>query len=237
MADSSHVTAFQAGPAAILAIGTPLDLSNADLSGVVLTGADLGQSDLSGANLGGASITNTDLSQANLSTANLTNTNFSGCTMIVTDFSGATATAGGPDFTSCNLQEAVFSAAQLPGVNFSLANLDLSDFTGALVRGGNFVTADLGRALFSGTQGILFPPSVQTYEVTCYAQVGADLLYWLGYDEKFSLLPAARITLNSGTGVSYTTDQIERCIWALNWLEQSSEAADWLASEIAAWSA
>ena len=99
-----------------------LNLSGADLSHIVLSGANLSGADLSDANLSQAKLDNCDLSQSNLSQAIL-------------------ETA---DLTQANLSHTNFSQAQLKGAILSRTNL-----TEANLRGSDLSWADLGMANLS----------------------------------------------------------------------------------------
>jgi len=132
---------------------TGANLSKANLTGTGLGGANLGGSNLSGANLAGANLAGATLTGVNLSnatmtgailpSANLTGANLSGATLIGANLTGATLT--GVNLSSANLSSASLSSASLTGANLSGANL-----TNALAGHANLTGANLAKAILTG---------------------------------------------------------------------------------------
>jgi uncharacterized protein YjbI with pentapeptide repeats len=113
------------------------DLSEANLSGMALSGADLRKANLSGANLRGA-----DLRKANLSGANLSGANLSGAALNVAELSAA-------DLREADLSHATLIRANLSGANLLRADLRRADLSGAHLGGADLRAADLGGANLS----------------------------------------------------------------------------------------
>lgn len=119
--------------------GSPLDLSECDLSGANLYNSDLRNADLSGANLSKAVMYNTNLANANLYGANL---------------SGVDLYNGGLDnanLTNANLSKAALYNATLVNTNLTNADLTGVDFTEADLSGATLSGATLSNITWSNT--------------------------------------------------------------------------------------
>lgn len=123
---------------------TRLDLGNANLSGVRLTGATLSYSSLDGAILTDANLSNAALVQANLFSAALDGANLSDSSLADADLSFArldNANLRGAALEDANLNLASLRNAQLQGANFDRANLFGANLTGANLEGADLSTA------------------------------------------------------------------------------------------------
>jgi uncharacterized protein YjbI with pentapeptide repeats len=147
-----------------------IDLSGADLAGVILPFANLkrlniSEADLSRANLGGANLSKSYLSCTNLSGANLNSANLSGADLFEANLSGADLThaslskvnLNGADLRGCCLNGADLSEADLSGVNLNVGDLVGANLRGAKLGkakllGADLRQADLSRADLSGTE-------------------------------------------------------------------------------------
>jgi uncharacterized protein YjbI with pentapeptide repeats len=125
-----------------------LDLQQADLSEVILSGAYLRKSDLSYANLREANLSGADLRKANLDCANLSDTNLSYANLSSTLLNQA-------KMRNTNVRNAILGEANLSGADlreFDLreAYLSYANLRQADLRGADLKEADLSNATLSG---------------------------------------------------------------------------------------
>lgn len=120
-----------------------VNLTNADLSDANLGSVNLTRADLSGANLSGVNLTRVDLSGANLSGVNLTRAK-----LISADLSGINLTNA--DLSGAILTNVDLGSANLTRVNLSGINLNGVDLSGADLRDANLRDANLSGAILSG---------------------------------------------------------------------------------------
>ncbi|MBD2472677.1 pentapeptide repeat-containing protein [Nostoc sp. FACHB-145] len=136
------------------------DLSEADLSGAVLTEIDFTRTNLSNVNLSeaflvralftGADLPGANLSNALLSGADLSNVNLSNALLSEADLSRASlieADLSGANFIKAKLYEtdlsrADFNRTDFTGADFTNAYLCSTDFTDAYLTGANFIGVD-----------------------------------------------------------------------------------------------
>lgn len=150
---------------------TGADLSGAILKGINLTGADLRSADLSGADLRGA-----DLSGAGLVRADL-----SGADLMGADLSGADLMGG--DLSEANLTYATLLKADLAVADLSGAKFVKSYLTGALLMGANLSGADLKTTDMQGavlqsvdlSGAALSPPDLCSARTLYEAQLDLDV--------------------------------------------------------------
>src|SRR5579883_2083019 len=117
------------------------DLREADLSGANLDNAVLVEADLSGVNLSGANFSFADLEGANLSHTNMNYTDLQGARLVGSDLSNT-------DLTEAYLNEAYLNEANLTDTNLCGANLTRVDFTKANLTRTNFTQAIIGWTRF-----------------------------------------------------------------------------------------
>jgi uncharacterized protein YjbI with pentapeptide repeats len=130
-----------------------IDLTNAKLAGVDLTGTNLMRTKLTGADLTGTNLTDAvlnwaDLSEAKLTGANLTRASLYTAKLAAADLTGAGLTSArmeSADLTGANLTNADLSKARLIGANFTGA-----DLTGVKVKLTDFRDTDLTKAKLAG---------------------------------------------------------------------------------------
>ncbi|MCF7799791.1 uracil phosphoribosyltransferase [Candidatus Babeliales bacterium] len=115
------------------------DLSNADMTGLFLSGAYL-----QNANLNGAILTGTDLGGANLTDANLSN-----ASLIVTNLGGAEL--GGANLSSADLSGAYLIGSNLQNANLTSITMWGADLTGANLGNANLSNSVLNYSYFLGT--------------------------------------------------------------------------------------
>jgi uncharacterized protein YjbI with pentapeptide repeats len=120
----------------IRAILSEANLTGALLSGAILRGAHLREANLSGADLREASFAEANLIGANLSKANLGKTNLSGANLFRANLSDA-------NLSGANLSRAVLLGADLRGANLSTASLGGADLVQANLSGANLSGANL----------------------------------------------------------------------------------------------
>jgi len=130
---------------------TNANLEGADLSGIDLTGTILVGANLENANLEGADLSGNDLTGTTLFGANLANANLAGADLTVNQIAETKLT--GASITLESLE--IFFGTMLVGVNLANANLagaDLSgnDLTETVLVGVNFTNANLEGADLSG---------------------------------------------------------------------------------------
>ena len=150
-------------------LGSPADLSGADLSGAYLSGAYLSRAYLSGAYLSraylsGACLSRADLSRVNLSGAYLSEAYLSGTYLSRADLSGAYLSRA--DLSRADLRGAYLSRADLRGANLSEADL----------RGADLSEADLSRVRLSRVNlSGAYLPSPTMVLLASWGQVSDDL--------------------------------------------------------------
>ena len=140
--------------------GIRANLSEADLTGVILRGvdlsganlrkADLSGADLSEANLQQADLTGAILRRASLSRVNLSKANLSGAILSRVNLSRAI-------LRGANLSGAILYGAILSGANLSEANLSGADLTGAILGRASLRRVILSGVNLSGAKGLLNP--------------------------------------------------------------------------------
>lgn len=143
------------------------NLSGADLTSAVLSGAILIWVDLSGAQLGKANLSGVKFVQANLSGAMLFSANLSGAdlsgaklvdaTLFEADLSGAdlsTANLSGAELVNANLSSATLRGTNLSGANLLKANLTDAKLINATMTGANLRWATLDRANLRAAKGV-----------------------------------------------------------------------------------
>jgi uncharacterized protein YjbI with pentapeptide repeats len=122
------------------------DLSEANLSGMALSGADLRKTNLSGADLSRADLRKADLSGANLLRADLRKADLSGANLGGAHLRGAdlrAADLGGANLSRAGLNGAFLWEANLSEADLSRASLRKADLSGASLGGANLRGADL----------------------------------------------------------------------------------------------
>ncbi len=158
-------------------MGLSLDLSGANLSGVILYEADLSGVNLSGANLHVADLSGANLPKANLSVANLSGAllyfaNLSGANLYFANLSGAILSGANLHFANlshANLSDANLHVADLSDANLSDANLPKANLSKA-----NLSEADLSRANLSGAD--LYEADLSDANLSRANLSGADIL-------------------------------------------------------------
>lgn len=123
------------------------DLSNADMSGVLLDGADLAGTNLTKANLNGV-----NLAEANLQGATLTGINLSAAFFNATNLSDDTLTGldlAGADFDNTNLAGFDLTGSDLSNAILISGNLDGTDLAKVNLAGGSIDDSTLVSALFT----------------------------------------------------------------------------------------
>lgn len=118
---------------------TGIDLSNSDLSGSYSRPTDLRQADLSSANLTSADLRGVDLDRAKLVRAILTQAHLSWAVIVKADLAGA-------DLSGANLGMTILTEANLTGTNLAETRLYATNLSGA-----NLAQADLSWANLMGT--------------------------------------------------------------------------------------
>ncbi|MCD6025831.1 MAG: pentapeptide repeat protein [Solimicrobium sp.] len=113
-----------------------VDLTLANLTGVNLNKAVLGEIKLRQANLTGANLSNADLKNVDLTGVNLTDANLSEANLSQAKLCNAC-------LTGANLTEAQLYLADLTGADLSRANLTQADLDAANLAGANLQLADL----------------------------------------------------------------------------------------------
>src|SRR5579883_3212089 len=126
-----------------------LDLRNADLKAVNLSGVDLIRADLREADLSGANLDNAVLVEADLSGVNLSGANLSA------------------DLKGANLSRANLSGANLTRVDFTKANLTRTNFTQAIIGWTRFRNVDLRYAYGLADVRHLGPSTFDTDTLAC----------------------------------------------------------------------
>jgi uncharacterized protein YjbI with pentapeptide repeats len=117
---------------------TIIDLTGANLSGVILSGFQLREANLSRTDLSGASCVLTELSRANLNGADLKGANLSLASLYHTNLSGAyldRAYLSGADLFDANLSGAYLDGADLSGAYLTQADLSGAHLSGTYIRG------------------------------------------------------------------------------------------------------
>jgi hypothetical protein len=150
-----------------------IDLSRADLSGVILRGANFIKADLIGINLSRADISIANFNQAKVNGANLSDANLNNSTFSATDFTGSDLTRanlseahlGETDFGDANLAGANLSGAQLIATYLSRAKLAGVNFTGAM-----FAYVTLGEVDLRPVRGL------ETIQHTAPSTIGIDTI-------------------------------------------------------------
>ena len=112
-------------------IGPGVNLMNATLPGVTLTGLDLGGVNLSGADLSGAILDTIDLDGANLGGADLSGASFP-------DGSLVNATLSGANLANADLGNAIASGANFAGADLQGADLEIATLGGAVFTGARY---------------------------------------------------------------------------------------------------
>ena len=144
--------------------GVPLDLSGADLSGVVLWDANLKEVLLTGALLTGANLSEADLGEAVLRGADLRGAEFFDANLTGADLRDA-------NLARAELYRANLAGSDLRGANLTSAELFKANLTGSDLRGANLRRADLRRSDLTNirydsttlwTRNFTPPPSRQT---------------------------------------------------------------------------
>ena len=140
----------------IYVVGTGMNCSKCNLSGLTLSGVNLTGANLSSANLTGTRLTSTNLTGANLSSAvlayaaltyaNLTGANLSSATLSYAALDHANLT--GANLSSAVLSNATLTYANMTGANLSKATLAGANLTGATLTGANLTSANLAGATF-----------------------------------------------------------------------------------------
>jgi hypothetical protein len=136
----------QAVTVTIFVLGTGMNCTSCNLSGLSPNGLTLSGSNLSGANLTGTSLLNANLSGANLSGAVASGTTLTGATLTGANLSKAAlqgASLASANLTGANLSSANLSNANLSNANFSGANLSYANLKGATITGANFTGANV----------------------------------------------------------------------------------------------
>jgi uncharacterized protein YjbI with pentapeptide repeats len=98
---------------------------------------DMSELDLSGATIEGAIFDNVDLTSSSFADAHLTDTKFLGCDLTSVDFNRA------------NLIECAFNESVMNGTDFSYATVDYCNFADSDLAGGILREADLSNSDFS----------------------------------------------------------------------------------------
>ena len=137
----------------IYVVGTGMNCSKCNLSGLTVSGVNLTGANLSSANLTGARLTSANLTGANLSSAAL-----SYATLTYANLTGANLSAAALSYaaldhanlTGANLSSAVLSNASLTYANLTGANLAKATLTGANLTGATLTGANLTGANMSG---------------------------------------------------------------------------------------
>lgn len=111
--------------------GERLNLDNADLRGMDLSGVNFYKASLNGTNFSGATLRETIFREAELKRAN---------------FSGAYLKCA--DFADANVCETVFENAEIAGADFTGAKLNWADFKNANCESTNFAGTNLSHARF-----------------------------------------------------------------------------------------
>jgi hypothetical protein len=127
----------------IYVVGTGMNCSKCNLSGltvpgVSLTGANLSSANLTGTRLDHANLTGANLSSAALSYAALDHANLTGANLSSAVLSNATLTYAnltGANLSKATLTNAALTGANLTGANLSNANLPGATLTGATITG------------------------------------------------------------------------------------------------------
>jgi uncharacterized protein YjbI with pentapeptide repeats len=141
-------------------VGTGMNCSKCNLSGLTVSGVNLTGANLSSANLTGARLTSVNLTGTNLSSAilsyaaldhaNLTGANLSSVTLSYAALDHATMT--GANLSSAVLSNASLTYANLTGANLAKATLTGANLTGATLTGANLTGANMsGATLTSAT--------------------------------------------------------------------------------------
>ena len=128
---------------------TPINWSDCDLYGKILTNVDLRNAKLRNANLFGATLENKDLSGADLSNANLKKANLDGAIMIGTDLSYSSMIDA--EIREANLSNAKIRFAKLYRTDFTGSNLSNVDFTGSTLSYANLSFTNLKDANLENT--------------------------------------------------------------------------------------
>lgn len=146
-----------------------IDIREANLSGVKLSGADLSHANLSVVNLSGANLSGANLNHAKLNVArlrgahltgaNLNNASLNVSNLIRADLSRAQLKAASliraelirADFNRAELTEANLASADLREATLRHANLRRANLSEAIVRGGVLTGANLEQAYLNGT--------------------------------------------------------------------------------------
>jgi uncharacterized protein YjbI with pentapeptide repeats len=125
------------------------DFTEADLSGVRLTGAYLWKANFTGAHLENANFFQADLSDANLSGAFLSKSYLSGAEFRNTNLSEADLREA--NLYCANLQNADLRGTNLTGANLAKTDLSFANFTGAELEGADMKHAVLAYTIFGDT--------------------------------------------------------------------------------------
>lgn len=131
------------------------NLSGIDLSGVDLDASDLSQADLIGTNLANAYLEGSNLSHAYLKGANLSGAYLNRAKMKAASLSAANlqnATLQGADLEGAYLRDANLSGADLSGANLSGADLSKTNLSGADLSGADLSETNLSNANLSGAR-------------------------------------------------------------------------------------
>jgi uncharacterized protein YjbI with pentapeptide repeats len=132
-------------------MGNFLDLSEADLSNVNLSGVTLADVNLSKANLAGAVLVNANLAEANLSGSNLVGADFSGANLMKAELYQAKMTD--IRLNRANLREANLTKVDLRSADLSRANVTRTRFLEANLIDADFsYTTGLDEALYTEEQ-------------------------------------------------------------------------------------